>query len=98
MMPRMRRSLRLFAPALAFLLACSFPGSAAAQPAPPPPAKPAPAQPDTRVGELPAAPNVDDPMLQPVARPRVEVATWEVALSHLRARSTDLRIAGEEIA
>ncbi len=32
-------------------------------------------------------------MLAPVPRPRIEIATWEEALQHVRARSTDLRIA-----
>jgi outer membrane protein, multidrug efflux system len=47
---------------------------------------------------VPPAPTVDDPMLQPIARARVEVATWEEALRHVRARSTDLRIAVEDVA
>jgi outer membrane protein TolC len=41
---------------------------------------------------------VNDPMLAPVARPKVEIANWEEALKHVRARSTDLRIASQEIA
>lgn len=48
-------------------------------------------------GQLPPAPDVDDPMLTPVARPKVEISTWEQALNLVRARSTDLRIASEEI-
>jgi outer membrane protein, multidrug efflux system len=48
--------------------------------------------------QLPPAPDVNDPMLTPPPRPRVEVATWEDALNHVRARSTDLRIAAQEIA
>jgi outer membrane protein TolC len=40
---------------------------------------------------------VNDPMLQPVPRPRTEIATWEEALTHVRARSTDLRVAALEI-
>jgi outer membrane protein TolC len=36
-------------------------------------------------------------MLQPVPRPSTEIATWEDALRHVRARSTDLRIAAQEI-
>ena len=69
--------------------------SALAQPAQPPPVTPAPAAPST---ELPPAPEVDDPMLAPVARPKIEVGNWEEALKHVRARSTDLRIAAQEIA
>ncbi len=69
--------------------------SALAQPAQPSPAPPAPAAPST---ELPPAPEVDDPMLAPVPRPKIEVGNWEEALKHVRARSTDLRIAAQEIA
>lgn len=54
--------------------------------------KPAPEKP-----ELPAPPTVDDPMLAPVAPPAVSIKTWDDALSHVRARSTDLRIAYEEV-
>ena len=43
--------------------------------------------------ELPAPPSVQDPMLVPVPRARIEIGTWEVALQHVRARSTDLRVA-----
>ncbi len=38
-------------------------------------------------------PSIADAMLSPVARARVEVATWQDALGYVRARSTDLRIA-----
>lgn len=41
---------------------------------------------------------VDDPMLRPIARPRLEIATWEEALTYVRARSTDIRIAAQDIA
>lgn len=47
--------------------------------------------------ELPAPPNVDDPMLAPVPRAQVEITTWEEALKHVRARSTDLRIAAQQV-
>ena len=43
--------------------------------------------------EPPAPPHVDDPMLVPVPRAAIEIASWEVALQHVRARSTDLRVA-----
>jgi outer membrane protein, multidrug efflux system len=51
----------------------------------------------TPVGQLPPAPDVNDPMLEPIARPKIEISTWEEALKHLRARSTDLRIAANEV-
>lgn len=40
---------------------------------------------------------IDDPMLAPVPRPRIEVATWEDALRHVRARSTEIRIAAQDV-
>jgi len=46
---------------------------------------------------VPTAPVVDDPMLAPVTRANVEIRTWEDALAHIRARSTDLRIAAAQI-
>lgn len=47
--------------------------------------------------ELPTAPTIDDPMLAPVPRAKTEVASWEKALEHVRARSTDLRIAVQQV-
>lgn len=58
------------------------------------PTTPEPAAP----GQLPPTPEVEDPMLEPVAPAPVEIARWDDALAHLRARSTDLRIAAQEIA
>lgn len=75
------------------LVVCSFVGRARAQPTPAPEATPGPAP-----IELPPAPEVSDPMLAPVARSNIEIASWENALDHVRARSTDLRIAAQEIA
>ena len=46
---------------------------------------------------LPPPPDVNDPMLASVPRARTEIATWEEALKHVRARSTDLRIASDAI-
>lgn len=81
----------------AALLVVTFAGrSALAQPAAEPPeAPPAQTAPST---ELPRAPEVDDPMLAPIPRPKIEVGNWDEALKHVRARSTDLRIAAQEIA
>jgi outer membrane protein TolC len=47
--------------------------------------------------EIPPPPKVDDPMLAPVARARTEISTWEEALQHVRARSTDLRVAAATV-
>ncbi|MCW5836580.1 MAG: TolC family protein [Labilithrix sp.] len=77
------------------LLVVSFLGrTALAQPAPPAAQQAEPVPPSV---QLPPEPPVDDPMLATVARPRVEIGTWEEALRHVRARSTDLRIAAQEI-
>lgn len=43
--------------------------------------------------DIPPPPTVDDPMLAPVPRARIEIRTWEAALQHVRATSTDLRVA-----
>lgn len=86
MRPVMRRSV-----AAAFLL--SSLASLAASPALAQPTPPAP----TAAGQLPTAPTIDDPMLQPPPRAKTEVANWEDALKHVRARSTDLRIAVQQV-
>lgn len=93
MMPPMRRShLRL--PLVFALGSIVMAGRASAQPQPQPQPQPA----ASPAAQLPTAPDVSDPMLAPVPRPRTEVANWEEALKHVRARSTDLRIAAQEIA
>lgn len=46
---------------------------------------------------LPVAPTIDDPMLAAPPRAKTEISSWEEALKHVRARSTDLRIALQEI-
>jgi multidrug efflux system outer membrane protein len=68
------------------------------------PAKPARTDADTTTDEaqtrddvLPPAPTVVDPMLEPLPPPRRTVGTWEEALSLVRARSTDLRLAFDEV-
>jgi outer membrane protein TolC len=47
--------------------------------------------------ELPPPPEVSDPMLVPVPRAKMEIATWEQALRHVRALSTDLRTAAAQM-
>ena len=51
----------------------------------------------TKPIEIPPPPTVNDPMLAPVPPANRSVASWEQALQFLRARSTDLRIAYEEV-
>jgi outer membrane protein TolC len=64
--------------------------AALAQPvAQPPPAAPAPM--------LPPPPPVEDPMLAPVPPAKNALASWDQAIAYLRARSTDLRIALDQV-
>jgi outer membrane protein TolC len=66
-------------------------------PAPPRPAGATPAPPPASVITVPAAPEVSDPMLAPVPRPGRVLASWQEALGYLRARSTDLRTAIDQV-
>jgi len=71
------------------------PGSNAAQAASP---LPSGAQGATSSsGSLPPPLVTNDPMLEPIAPPSHVVPSWQEALGMLRARSTDLRIALDEI-
>ena len=71
------------------------PTPAASQPASPttPAAVPAPGASLT----LPPALQIDDPMLTPVPPPKRVLTSWQEAVSMLRARSTDLRIALDQV-
>lgn len=86
-----RRTLPLL---VAIAVPLASPAIAQTTPARPVTSPPAPAP----AAQLPSAIEVSDPMLAPVPRPRTEVGTWEEALDHVRARSTDLRIAAAQIA
>ncbi len=46
---------------------------------------------------MPPPPVVNDAMLAPVARPPRVVATWDEVLDYLRARSTDLKMAIDQV-
>ncbi len=46
---------------------------------------------------LPPPPAVSDAMLTPVPQPKRVIATWDEALGYLRARSTDLRVALDQV-
>jgi outer membrane protein TolC len=46
---------------------------------------------------LPPAPTIDDPMLAPMPPATTNVSTWEETLELIRARSTDLRTAYDEV-
>jgi len=77
---------------LAILL---VPGSALAlaPPAGSPPQAPAPASAIT----VPPPPEVYDPMLTPVPPPKRLLGSWEEAMTYLRVRSTDLKIALDQV-
>ena len=85
----MVRSVRLQA-LLLFAVVAAVPGRAHAQ-AHPAPAAPAP-------GAAAAETEPSEAMLAPAARPRRTVATWNEALAHVRARSTELRSAQADVA
>jgi outer membrane protein TolC len=46
---------------------------------------------------LPSPPLLDDPMLTPVPPPKRVLSSWQEAIAYLRARSTDLRIALDQV-
>ena len=46
---------------------------------------------------LPPPPAVDDPMLAPVPPPKRVLASWSQAVEYLRSRSTDLKIALDQV-
>jgi outer membrane protein TolC len=76
------------------------PPPAAVQPSAPPGAVtpgPAAAPAGSAVEEMPPAPAVEDPMLLPVPPPHRFIASWDEAERLLRARSTDLRRAYDDI-
>jgi outer membrane protein TolC len=91
-MPRNMRSLLLASALVTTFLAAPLAAHAQRAKGPPPPAN-VPPQPAT----VPPPPSVEDPMLAPVPRANIEIPTWEVALQHVRARSTDLRVAAYNI-
>jgi multidrug efflux system outer membrane protein len=76
---------------------------AAAQTPPPekpsagPAASPAPAGTAANVLAIPPPPPVTDPMLAPVRPPTRVLSSWQQALQYLRARSTDLRMAVDQV-
>jgi outer membrane protein TolC len=98
------RARHLVTTALGLLGAASFsifPSAWAAPPAIPPAGgaqpQPAASAPVIPVAQLPPPLVENDEMLQPVAPALHVVATWDEAISAMRARSTDLRIALDEI-
>jgi multidrug efflux system outer membrane protein len=82
--------------ALPSLLVILVSSTAFAQPTRPAPAPP-PAASASNLLAIPPPPVVDDPMLGPVPAPTRVVASWQEALAYVRARSTDLRVALDQV-
>lgn len=79
--------------ALLPLFIFALPAPALAQQAAPlPSAQSAPAPPT-----VPAPPPVSDPMLAPVPPPKRVLSSWAEAVTYMRARSTDLKIALDQV-
>jgi multidrug efflux system outer membrane protein len=74
-----------------------LPATALAQPPPQAPPLPAPAPTASSGLSVPAPPSVSDPMLTPVPMPRRVLSSWAEAVTFLRARSTDLKIALDQV-
>jgi len=75
---------------LAVLLLVAFPATAAAQVTPP-------VTPTAAAQGLPQPPVVNDPMLAPVPPARRTLQSWDEAVGYLRARSTNLKIAVDQV-
>ena len=88
--------MRAPSPLLLLLALTSFSAPVLAQPSPPSPQGTAPAQPPPGAPApvvIPPLPDVNDPMLTPMAPAARNLATLEEALGLVKARSTDLRFA-----
>ncbi len=59
--------------------------------------RPAAAEPQAPAVAIPAPPEVNDPLLAPVPPPRRVLRSWDEAVALLRSRSTDLRIAIDQL-
>jgi len=80
-------------PLVALVVLAIAPTASAQQPQPRPAAPSASSTPI----DIPAPPTVDDPMLLPMQIASTNIASWEEALRYIRVRSTDLRIAYDEV-
>jgi multidrug efflux system outer membrane protein len=80
----------------------SFASSSAFAQSPPSPALnaplgPAAGAPSAAPVTVPPPPSVDDPMLAPAPTPARVLSSWREAVAFLRARSTDLRVAMDQV-
>ncbi len=82
--------------ALIPLFLFAVPASAFAQQAAPA-AAPPPLTAQAAAASVPPPPEVNDAMLAPVPRPKRILASWQDAVAYLRARSTDLKIAIDQV-
>jgi outer membrane protein TolC len=87
--------MRLLCPAILCALVFSSPAFAQAVDVPAPGTDPAGAT-NSPVA-LPPPPTIDDPMLVPIPPATKNISTWEETLELIRARSTDLRTAYDEV-
>jgi outer membrane protein TolC len=78
-------------------LAQSPPATTTPSPAPAAPLGPAAGAPSANPVTVPPPPDVSDPMLAPVPQPPRVLASWQEAVTLLRGRSTDLKIALDEV-
>jgi outer membrane protein, multidrug efflux system len=78
------------------LWAASLCGASASGQAPPAPS-PSPPKTGAALLSVPPPPPVDDPMLAPVPLPKRVLGSWKEAVDYLRSRSTDLRIAVDQV-
>ncbi len=75
---------------LALLILLALPSTALAQ-------AQAPSTATGSASSMPQAPSVTDPMLGPVPAPRRVLQTWDEAVGYLRARSTNLKLAVDQV-
>jgi outer membrane protein TolC len=71
-------------------LSLALPGAAFAQ-------APSPVPPSGSASGLPGLPPVTDPMLAPVPSPKRTLESWDEAVGYLRGRSTNLKIAVDQV-
>src|SRR5882672_8912847 len=92
-----QRAMRQALPSLLVTLVASTALAQATRAGPPGPPLPVAAPSASNLLTIPPPPTVNDPMLGPVPPPKRMVGSWQEALTYLRARSTDLRIALDQV-
>src|SRR5579871_5550379 len=93
----MRKAALVLALTLGSVPALAQPPPASPPPPPAAPLGPAAGAPSANQVTVPPPPEVSDPMLAPAPQPPRVLASWQEAVSLLRARSTDLKIALDQV-